>query len=749
VTGDAHKSEGRSSPRGADRAWPQPEWVFLALSLILGGAFLVLTPPFQVPDEEAHFRRSFELSQGHVIPIKDGNYTGDFLPAGLESLWAHFNRMRAHPEEKTSTREIVESRALTLSPSDREFVVFSNTAIHPPLTYLPQALGVFLARQFSSSVLVCFYAGRVFNFLTGITLTFLAIRLTPIAKWAFAALALTPMSLFMTASLSSDVLTNALAFLLVAQIAECAFGPQQRLSTRSLVAIALLGMALGLAKQAYFLLPLAFVLIPVRKLGGGLRYGLGLAGVMTASLLPVLAWGVVVRNVYSPPDLLFGMDPLEQFRRMINNEEDISGLLLRTAQRWRSYGEEYVGFLGWLDTRMPTWLYFVQLALLAAVSAFDRDQAPRLSGRQAALAGGVVLLVGATVLLIMHLTWDPVGTPYIVVQGRYFIPSSPLAAIVLSYPASLFPRARHAVFRFVPVLTLVTVPIVLAAALWQLHDRYYVDSDFAHAERCYQRGELLLKQPDQTDRAYEMFEEAVRIDPDHPGANYRLGIGLRRTSPREAIRHLRASLRREPGHVPTLTELAGILANQLEFDEAIALYQEALRLRPNDATLERRLSEIKAAQRGLADALAAFDRGIQSRLSPALTEQRFVGTPREGIYLKPNRGPVGNDAGGLPLPAPCNWRCPPPSGREIRVGAASSASSASQREPFYACSEQLVGPKRVFLFPPPGRAKLFADEDVSWFFQLPLADLNEEQRQREENYRKEQRLEFPLMKLPN
>jgi uncharacterized membrane protein len=153
--------------------------VYLALALAFGGALLALTPPFQVPDEEGHFRRAFQLSEGHVIARKEGNVTGDLLPRGVESLWDRFVRLRARPEQKTSAAEIREAGAVTLEPSERAFVGFSNTAIHPPLTYLPQATGVALARLFSPSALVAFYAGRLFNLLAAAAVTCCAIRRAP------------------------------------------------------------------------------------------------------------------------------------------------------------------------------------------------------------------------------------------------------------------------------------------------------------------------------------------------------------------------------------------------------------------------------------------------------------------------------------------------------------------------------------------------------------------------------------------
>jgi uncharacterized membrane protein len=276
------------------------ERVYLVLALIFGGAFVVLTPPFQAPDEEAHFRRAFALSEGRAVCTKQGDDTGDFQPRGLSAYCTPYKDLAYHAEEKSSFAIIRASADVPFDAEHREFVPFSNAAVHPPLVYVPQALAIFVARLFSSSVLVAFYAGRLANLLAATAATYLAIRLAPIGKWAFACFALTPITLFLTASFSSDALTNAFAFLLIAQVLACAAGPTEQVSNRSLAGLALTGAAIALSKQAYFLLPLSYLMIPVRRLGGQQRYVGGLVLVMGATLLAVAGWGQVVRTIYSP-----------------------------------------------------------------------------------------------------------------------------------------------------------------------------------------------------------------------------------------------------------------------------------------------------------------------------------------------------------------------------------------------------------------------------------------------------------------
>ena len=122
------------------------------------------------------------------------------------------------------------SRRLALNPAERVFVpvVADPWAPHrlaytapsyTPLGYAAVVPAVLLGRLLTLSPVAIDYLGRAANLLASTLIIALAIRRAPGAKWALALAALTPMSVFMRASLSVDALTIACAFALVAEIA--------------------------------------------------------------------------------------------------------------------------------------------------------------------------------------------------------------------------------------------------------------------------------------------------------------------------------------------------------------------------------------------------------------------------------------------------------------------------------------------------------------------------------------------------
>ena len=408
------------------------------------------------------------------MSVKHGNATGDYLSSSILEFVATFRPLRFNPDAKTSYSQILVSHEFQFNDHDRVFIGFSNAAIHPPLTYLPQALGMFLARQFSSSLLVTFYAGRCLNLVFATVLMFWAIRLTPIGKWTFTVLALTPMTVFLSASLSSDALTNGFSFLLIAYVLRCAAGPVRSLTRSNVLRLALLSCAVALSKQAYFLLPVCYLLIPVSRLGASRSYWIGFSVVMGATFLSVSTWAIILRGIYSPADAMVGMDPYLQLHFILTHPLEFAGAVLRTVSQAPMYLQQYIGVLGWLDTRLPRWLVIAELILIAVVCW--QDTSLHLRFAQCLSAIGIATVVCATVMVIIYVTWEPVGSGVIHLQGRYFIPVGPLMAIAISgLKIAVIPSPSRTMAAG-RIITAALVPCLLAATFYSVYDRYFVRS---------------------------------------------------------------------------------------------------------------------------------------------------------------------------------------------------------------------------------------------------------------------------------
>ena len=184
----------------------KPENVFFVLSIIFGTIILFINPPFLVPDEEAHFYRSYQLSQGILIPYNNS------VPSEIYQLKANLGTdkiivLHTYQSKLSLLRQFFISS--TYNSGDK-LVNTTATLQYSPIAYFPQSIGILIGRILSLPPISVFYLARIVNFLLSIFLITLALKITPLLKWTFAIIALLPMTLYQLASVSADSITIAL-----------------------------------------------------------------------------------------------------------------------------------------------------------------------------------------------------------------------------------------------------------------------------------------------------------------------------------------------------------------------------------------------------------------------------------------------------------------------------------------------------------------------------------------------------------
>lgn len=371
--------------------------------------------------------RAYQLSQGTLLPVlaqhSDGSFdAGGFLPACLQDTCEPFMRMKFHPEEKVSGSEWLQGIKHPFSAKPEAFVGFQNTAIYPPVSYIPQILGIWLTRLLRASPLVMMYVGRVFNLIFWVAMVFLAVRLMPCQKWVPVLVGLMPMSIFLAASLSADPLINGMSMMFVALLARALLGETDQLAPVEKVGIGLLSIGIGLAKIVYSPLVAMILLIPARKLGGAKRKVFFCITVIVCAAVVAVGWAYLIKGFIVTREWT---NPPAQLSFVEHNPIAYLRILLRTMSPfWFSYNStQLVGVLGWLDTLLPDWIHWSYLAVtvLAAVVSDSEGRTLRASER-------VIILILSLLCVVLVTTaefviWTPPGNPVVAgVQGRYFIP---------------------------------------------------------------------------------------------------------------------------------------------------------------------------------------------------------------------------------------------------------------------------------------------------------------------------------------
>ena len=442
----------------------RPDRFFLAAGLLCGLAFAAFTPPFQVPDEPSHFYRAYAVSEGVLSARRGEDGLGGVLPASLQELGTGLRGdLPFHPERKIATERILRALRVPLEEERRQFTDYRTAAYVTPVSYLPQALGIAVARWLGAPALGLLYAARLGNLLAGTALIALGLRRLPSYPWLMTMLALTPMALFLRASASADSLNIAVAFLLAGTAARLAWGEEGQGGWRDVVILTACSAALCLSKPVY--VPLAFLVLLIP--GGRRGPVLLLHGAVTAAAFALALWTASAVDISIRPDA--PVDPDRQVQDALADPLRVAQIVAEDyLHQGLRYAAQIVGQLGWLDANLPKPLLLGYGAVLALLALVDTRRAVEVRSWQRILLGLVALATLALVSLSQYALWTPYGADSIEgIQGRYFIPLATAAAWI--FHTRRFPADPARLDRVLPWLSLLGFAIAFGILL----RRYY------------------------------------------------------------------------------------------------------------------------------------------------------------------------------------------------------------------------------------------------------------------------------------
>lgn len=456
-----------------------PTALWLAAAFVLYGltaiAFLAINiPPFQNPDEAAHFLRAAQLADGGLVGTRfsvtaaDGSRqitAGGNADPGVLAAALPFNALIFHPDARAMGTYW---KPPVHWSTQRAMTSFPNTAVAPPVFYVPSALAVIVGRMSRITVIQTLLLSRVLTGLAAVSVGAVAIVWAGRgAPWVFAVLTL-PMSLSLIASSSQDALLLGCSALAGAAMLRALRVPGRH-DWRILAILAVSLGLIGAVRPPYG----ALVVLPLGLTAFPLRWRIACAAAAAAC---IVAWCLVALLTAATNFGAFvGAEPGAQIAAFLSDPVQAAHVVLVTLRRyWLGYVVGFVGQLGWLDTALPGAYYGVAVAMLvvAAIAAMlGVAGGPVRGGSWLAIAGAILLAAGG-IFAIQYLTWTTPGSPTVEgVQGRYFLPLALAGAALL--PALQTPRLaclHRALVLAVAAFPIATLTVVMRAVVL----RYYL-----------------------------------------------------------------------------------------------------------------------------------------------------------------------------------------------------------------------------------------------------------------------------------
>ena len=422
--------------------------VAFVIILCFGIMTALIVPIVDVSDELEHLTRAEITSQGEIFPHWEGgknnltrlyNHTseGKYSTAlntdvGFRTSQSHMfflnNRENTVFDTPHDTDKISKSTILDGSAFEQ----------NPFYGYIPQGIGVFLAKAFDMNVIWMLWLGRIFNLISYAFLISLAIKKTPVLKVPLLAVACIPLSIYQAASVSIDSMIIGLGILTIAYFIYLYKSDAQSLDTKHVALFCGLSLLLGLCKLPYLAFVFLILLVPQDNFKDRniLRYML--LGILIVALAGVL-W-----SSYSEPALMHSwrsklnyMDPALQAKYLINNPM----FILRFLRMIFTYtlGITLNGLFNFFSAANPyhysdhyTFITIFLWIFLSATLLFYPNKA-KFNSKARVGSLLILLMIYVGTCVIQLLTWADVGKTNIGVSARYFLPLFALLPIIVPF----------------------------------------------------------------------------------------------------------------------------------------------------------------------------------------------------------------------------------------------------------------------------------------------------------------------------
>ena len=387
--------------------------------LLLGSISLFVQPILNMPDEDTHYARAEMVSRG-ILFIDPQQQTHETIQALYD--------LREDRQKPYSDSEI-QGMKIDQTPAPIEHVASSNLFI----VYIPQAIGIFLAKILNLNVIWSMWLGRLLNLICYSLIVGISLKLASGLQFPLFFVAALPMSVQQAASCSPDALINGSVFLIIGYFIY--LYKKETVSWKNLLIFLLFGLLVITSKVTNVFFCGLILLLPLEKKLGRIKSILiKISFILLFIVCGVFYYIYTTQFPVSEAQRLYyasvGADSAGQIQYILSNMlewvKNFGGSMIENVSSYVLMLNQY----GCLD-------YDYYISSIIMVIAF---------GKICYQQRGLLMSVFNKVLLILmmlgnycftclalYITWTPVGSTNIEgVQGRYFIPLIALLVVFLT-----------------------------------------------------------------------------------------------------------------------------------------------------------------------------------------------------------------------------------------------------------------------------------------------------------------------------
>ncbi len=403
------------------------EYAYIFIFPVVAISFCFLIPPLNVPDEEAHFIKSYELLD--LSSFDDEGVAK--LPDKVYAFVTSHKFTNMDSTEKFNGKNYLAQYLDSFNYKDRGEATYSykNTKFSSSIPYLPSGIVMAIGKLFGLSSLNLLSIGRFINLLITCLMGYLALKVTPYFKKIFFLVLLLPSTIQHSAAINMDWLTIATSILLIAFLLKYIY-QKEMLSRKEYIILISLSILLGFCKFGYFPLIILTLLIPNSKISKEkykailIKIGLILLPIIISFLTNTSIGGTITGTTKFYTISYSLTHPIDAFMVYLNTAFNRLGTDILQGH--------FDGFGVYTKWNKPFITLILTILYGILILVHDKDD------KTLKLKERIVLIISSLAIMLivytaMYLGWTNLGLESIEgLQPRYFIVANLLLFIALS-----------------------------------------------------------------------------------------------------------------------------------------------------------------------------------------------------------------------------------------------------------------------------------------------------------------------------
>lgn len=293
------------------------ERFFVILMLMWGILYNVILPPLMAPDEDVHYLAAYQLSSAIIgEPKEDENgyllvREGDDLLYERNTFGGYILEIYGRVDEEPPAKGNYVS-FLEVGPVSRNAPVYN---------YLPQAIGISIARITNLNYFWLINLGRIFNLLTYTFIMYHAIRITPYGKAFLVNVSQIPIVVENVSSYSYDVLALSVVALFIAMILRILY-EEKPLSRKQKIILLFLSGVIATLKYLYTPVILLACILPAKLISNNKKTVIAFrTGIIVSAVIFFVA---IMQHGFLNMQVLHETNPVTTSENSIVLEDDNS-----------------------------------------------------------------------------------------------------------------------------------------------------------------------------------------------------------------------------------------------------------------------------------------------------------------------------------------------------------------------------------------------------------------------------------------